>query len=79
MPWLGRRNTIAEKSGVSHEVLDDDAGGSAYLDRAEQCDQYPPLLITHVLLGSIRVQQYSVTHGQLQHYSNLHQSTLFVP
>ena len=51
----------------------------AYVDRAEQRDQHPPLLITHVLLDPIRMQQSSATHGQLQHSGNLHQSTLLVP
>ena len=60
MPWLGRRDAISEEFSVS---LNDDAGGSAYLDRAEQRDQHPPLLITHVPLDSIRVQQSSLTHG----------------
>ena len=79
MPWLGSCDAIKEKSSVLHEVLHDDVGGSAYLDRAEQRDQHPPLLITHVPLDSIRVQQSSLTHGQLQHYSNLHQPALLFP
>lgn len=79
MPWSGRCDAIKEKSSVSHEVLNDDVGGSAYLDRAEQRDQRSPLLFAHALLDSIRMEQLSSTHGRLQHSSNLHQSARFVP